>query len=391
MQPIYLRGPSLICAHGSEMPAIIASIEQGNLPTEIRTIHTGQGTIQRGFFSIKTPEEALPDKRLASIIQGTLAQTLDQTGLSPQELQDIPILIGTVSLEIPPEEYAFNQNYLKNSSTKLQNIYPINIIEEVCHRFGLYGAVTIFNTACTSSINALNFGADLIRTARAERVLVLGFELFNDLSFWGFEGFGILSPTNCFRPFDQRRNGFILGEGSSAVLLDSHTDNADDFYFLGGASLCDTHTMAGNDPSGQVMEQVMTMALRNAGLKPKDIGVIKAHAAASDSSDLAELLAIQKVFGRTPPPFTAIKPFVGHTLGGGGLIELVIMTEALKKGFVPKTPNYELPSAEAPFGPIIANLPMRQADLLLNYFGFGGSCTSSVISNIPSPSGARTK
>jgi 3-oxoacyl-[acyl-carrier-protein] synthase-1 len=211
-------------------------------------------------------------------------------------------------------------------------------------------------------------------------VLVVGLETFNPLAFWGLEGFGILSPGNSFRPFDKDRSGFILGEGCGALILDTEAGAANDLQFLSSASLCDTHNLAGNEPGGSIMEMVMKKAIQEAGLDVRDIAVIKAHGAASPGSDLAELIALKKVFGNKVPPFTSIKPFLGHALGASGIIELIVMTEALKRGFVPKTPNYAHPESGMDIEPITEDLAIREGHMLLNCFGFGGGCTSTVVS-----------
>ncbi len=375
MDPIYLRAQSLICAQGTQLPEIIDSIRLGNAPTEIKTIIQAGETVKRSVFSIKNNAEELPSKRLALVLSDTIKQVIKRSGLSLKALQHIPIIIGSAYLEVPAQEYKFYNKYF-------QELYQLNIIENALRSIGLLGDVLTFSTACTSSINALNCGVDMIKAGFTDRVLSIGVETFSLLSFWGLEGFGILSPNNCFRPFDKARSGFLMGEGCGALLLDKEAGATDDFHYLGSASLCDTHNIAGNEPNGVIMEAVMREAIQQSKLRTADISAIKAHGAASPVSDLAEIRAIKRIFGANTPPFTSVKPYVGHTLGGSGLVELIVVTEAIKKSFLPKTLNYKCPEDTVDIEPLKENLSLSQGNILLNYFGFGGGCTSAVVSNL---------
>jgi 3-oxoacyl-[acyl-carrier-protein] synthase-1 len=87
------------------------------------------------------------------------------------------------------------------------------------------------------------------------------------------------------------------------------------------------------------------------------------------------------VFGNALPPVTCIKPYVGHTVGASGVIELIIVTESVKRSFLPATPGFQTRDEELSITPVLENLSMNEAVLMLNYFGFGGNCTSLVVSN----------
>jgi 3-oxoacyl-(acyl-carrier-protein) synthase len=121
--------------------------------------------------------------------------------------------------------------------------------------------------------------------------------------------------------------------------------------------------------------------LASAGARPEEIDVIKAHATGSYHNDLTECNGLKQVFGDHLPPVTGLKPFVGHTVGACGAIELVLLSEAVKAGFVPATLGFETPDEELGVVPMTDDLAIESGTFLLNYFGFGGNCVSLVVSN----------
>jgi len=126
---------------------------------------------------------------------------------------------------------------------------------------------------------------------------------------------------------------------------------------------------------------VMSEALAHAGVDPMEVDAVKAHATGSYHNDLTEANGLKQVFQKKVPPVTALKPFVGHTLGACGVIELILFTEAVKSGFVPATLGFEQVDEQLNIEPLTRPLAMQSGTFLLNYFGFGGNCVSLVVSN----------
>jgi 3-oxoacyl-[acyl-carrier-protein] synthase I len=214
-----------------------------------------------------------------------------------------------------------------------------------------------------------------------EKALVVGYDLFSDVGFYGFEALRLITSPP-YRPFDRRRQGIIMGEGCGAVVLDRNPRKATDFHCLGGANACDPHSVTTHDPEGDVIAAVMRTALCQAGISPRTVTAVKAHATGSYHNDLTECSGLRKVFEDRLPPVTGLKPFIGHTVGACGVIELILFSEAIKKGFIPAMLGFEEFDPELAVTPLTEPLFIETGNFLLNYFGFGGNSVSLVVSNV---------
>jgi 3-oxoacyl-(acyl-carrier-protein) synthase len=220
----------------------------------------------------------------------------------------------------------------------------------------------------------------MIGQGRIGRALVIGYDLFNNLGFYGFEGLKSLASST-YRPFDRGRDGLILGEACGAVLLEGRRRAAGDFRFLGGANLCDTFSVAGHDEEGTAVAETMNRALARAGVAAEAIRAVKAHATGTENNDRTECAAMRATFGGGIPPVTCVKPFIGHTVGACGVCELILFTESLKAGFIPSTPGFREVDGECNLTPLRENSAAETGVYMLNYFGFGGNCTTLILSN----------
>jgi 3-oxoacyl-[acyl-carrier-protein] synthase-1 len=249
--------------------------------------------------------------------------------------------------------------------------------ETVRKRFGFHSADFSFNTACTSSANALWYASRLIHAGTIRYALVLGVEMANHITALGFHGLGLLTRS-VMKPFDAGRDGLIPGEAASALLLGP--GNANDFRLLGGANVCDTHSMSAANADGSSIAAVITAALAEAGLPHTAIAAIKAHGTASLLNDEAEAAGLLRIFSSTHmPPVCALKPFLGHTLGACGLTELIVFWKAIVAGFVPATAGIGADPSVLGIALTQQPYPALPGAYLLNYFGFGGNNTALLI------------
>ena len=150
---------------------------------------------------------------------------------------------------------------------------------------------------------------------------------------------------------------------------------------LGGANLCDTYSVTSHDEEGTAVAETMHRALKRAGSIPEEIGAIKAHATGTENNDKTECAAMKLVFGQRIPAFTCLKPFIGHTVGACGVSELILLTESIKAGFIPATPGFREEDETLNLSPLTENRPAGEGIFMLNYFGFGGNCTTLILSN----------
>jgi 3-oxoacyl-[acyl-carrier-protein] synthase II len=241
-------------------------------------------------------------------------------------------------------------------------------------------------SACASGNESIALGIDMIRLGRADVVVVGGTEAaVHPLPMAAFGQMMALSkrndePERASRPWDKARDGFVLGEGAAALVLESaeHAERrgARVYAEAAGAGItADSHDIAQPDPVGRGATRAMVLALREAGLEPSDIKHINAHATSTPQGDVAEAQAIRTALGEAASDVvvTSTKSMTGHLLGAAGALESMATVLALHHRVVPPTINLEDPED---LGLDLATEHRKLADgriaALNNSFGFGG-------------------
>ncbi|MGI9294253.1 MAG: beta-ketoacyl synthase N-terminal-like domain-containing protein, partial [Pseudomonadales bacterium] len=245
---------------------------------------------------------------------------------------------------------------------------------------GFYGADFPYNTACTSSANAILAASQAVRSGLTRHALVIGLETFNVTTLSGFAGMQLLA-NDVMRPFDRRRNGLVLGEGCAALLFHAASDDRG-LSVCGAASQCDTHSISASNPNGTSIAEVMRSALADAGIDAGMIEAIKAHGTASPLNDNGEAAGMHQVFPQIPPVF-CIKPYVGHTLGACGAIEFALLATALRENIIPASAGFSEVDPELNLRSTTAVQAAHAGFYMLNFFGFGGNNCSMVVQHKP--------
>ncbi len=247
----------------------------------------------------------------------------------------------------------------------------------VARALGARGMVQTLPAACAAGNYAIGFAADQIRAGRADVVVTGGAEIIEKLEYAGFARLGAMAPDFC-KPFDKHRRGFILGEGSSMLVLESERSarerGARLLAEVGGYGLaCDAHHITRPHPEGAGSIAAMEQAIASSGLTPRDVDHINAHGTATPNNDSVEALVIQKVFGDHRVPVTSIKSMIGHCMGASSAMEAVACVMTLETGTIPPTTNYEEPDPACDLE-IVANAPreVKVNIVLNNALAFGG-------------------
>ena len=250
-------------------------------------------------------------------------------------------------------------------------------------------------SACASSSHALIDAFTYIRMGKADVIVSGGSEAaVNETGIGGFNACMALSTNNenaakASRPFDATRDGFVLGEGAGALILEEY-DHAiargAKIYaeIVGGGMSADAHHMTAPHPEWLGAINVMNAALEDAGLSINDIQYINVHGTSTPLGDVAELTAIQKVFGEKAYDLniSSTKSMTGHLLGAAGAIESIATIMAVKENFIPPTINHETPDdkIDSKLNLTLNKGQVREVDVALtNTFGFGGHNASLVI------------
>ncbi len=243
-------------------------------------------------------------------------------------------------------------------------------------------------SACASAANAMIDALNYIRLGHCDVVVTGGSEAAVTMA--GMGGFNAMhalstrneSPKTASRPFDATRDGFVLGEGAGAIILEDyeHAKNRGAKIYaevLGGGLSSDAYHMTAPHPEGIGVMAVMRNCLRNAGVKPEEVDHINTHGTSTPLGDVAELKAIKEVFGDHAKniAINSTKSMTGHLLGAAGAIEAIASILAMKHGIVPPTINHEV--VDENIDPEL-NLTLNKAQkrevnvAMSNTFGFGG-------------------
>jgi 3-oxoacyl-[acyl-carrier-protein] synthase II len=246
-------------------------------------------------------------------------------------------------------------------------------------------------SACASGAEALAMALDLLRSGRADIVVAGGAEAcVHPLPIAGFAQMRALStrhddPEAASRPYDKARDGFVLGEGAGILVLETAEHAAArgarvHAHLAGAGVTSDAHHVTAPDPSGEGAARSITLALRDAGLSPSDIGSINAHATSTPIGDIAEASAFRIAFGDVRPAVTATKSCTGHLLGAAGAVEALTAVLTVREGVVPAIRNLDDPDDAIDLD--LVRIDPRQhahAAAVSTSFGFGGHDVSLVI------------
>lgn len=332
------------------------------------------------YYAVESPaiDDTSGPGRLYRLLEAAVAGALADAELDGAERRRLGIFLGSSSLDVPllEAEYA-RQLASGRDPIPLADCDPGMLTAWLAERFGLHGGQYTFNTACSSSANALAQGMRMIQCGAARHALVVGSEAFSRLCVTGFEAL-MLTSADVMRPFDRHRDGLLLGEGVGAVVLGAERPEASAMRLAGAASLCDTSSATNSQP--QRIARVMQQALDAAGVAPREVAAIKAHGTGTLSNDLAEGHGMRLVFGDGLPPFTSVKPYIGHTMGACGVLELLCIKACVEAGFFPGTPGFQDPDPELDLAPVTSPVAVGAGHYLLNFFGFGGNNASLLLS-----------
>lgn len=258
---------------------------------------------------------------------------------------------------------------------------------------GFKGPNTCIVSACASSAHAIGEAARLIERGDVEAVVAGGAEAaICPLGIQGFAAMKALStrndaPEKASRPFDQDRDGFVMGEGGATLILESLENaerrGAEILGEIAGYGLnSDAHHMTNPSEGGEGAARCMKLAFEDAGLRPEDVAYINMHGTATGAGDVAESLAIESFFGANAKTVncSSTKSMMGHLLGAAGAIEAAIALMAVRNGVIPPTINLDNqdPQCRLNYTPKVAARREVKA-ALSNSFGFGGTNASLIV------------
>lgn len=291
---------------------------------------------------------------------------------------------------------------IENSFNHENADYPSNVTLKkmpslatalISMKYKLNGASFNISTACASSAYAMAVAKQFIESGLYDMVITGG--ISNIVSHETITGFNQLlamsanpDPETACRPFTKNRDGFIMGEGSGAVILESEESalkrNAHIYCEFSGASMYDeAYNLTAPLTDGQGMVESMKLAIENADIAPEKINYINAHGTSTGLNDAYETAAIKEVFDSNAGniPVSSIKAAIGHTLGAGGVLEAIACIKAIESGIIPPTIHYDEPAPECDLDYVPNTARKHHVDAALsNSFGFGGHNATLIFS-----------
>jgi len=393
---IYITGVGVICALGNNKEEVRTSILKSK-PGVTMLEHVN--TKYKDVFpcgEIKLADSEL--SQMAGLPEGTLNRTsllgliAARQAIEGFELPNPHYKVGLFSattvggMDLTEQHYA---DFLDDKETVdfIQKNDCGYVTEKIAEELGICSFFTTTTTACSSSINSIILGANMIRNGMLDAAIVGGTDALSKFTINGFNSLQLLAKEVC-RPFDDTRNGINLGEGAAFFLIESEaslekTGSTPIAVLSGYGNANDAYHLSAVSPKGHGISLSMEKAIDKAGLASADIDFIITHGTATKNNDAGEASAIVESFGAQSPDFCSLKSTIGHTLGSAGAINTAFGLIALETKSKFANLNYRNPMKEVDIRPV-AQLQRDQAleHVLVNSVGMGGFCSSLIVSNL---------
>ena len=391
---VVITGIGVVSPLGLNVTSTWQSLKAGGSARQDITLFDTEGCRCRQGAQVSLPDQTRAQRRLSRASRLALMaaeEALVQAQALGRPLENpISLCISTTGGAMEWGE-SFLQGILQGKRrhllSQVARYQPQQQVLDLQQAFGLRGPVTLVGNACASGANAVGHGFDLIRSGMADCVLVGGFEALTELIFVGFDCLQVLS-MDCCRPFDQNRNGLMLGEGAAFLVLENraHAEKRGIEILgslLGYGHSTDLHHLTQPAPTGQALVSAMQAALAEAKISPSQIGYVNAHGTGTQTNDGPETLAYQEIFEEHLPQvaISSTKAAVGHTLGAAGCLEAVFALCAARDAIAPPqlhnlTP---IPAITLSLAGKDRNLKSGAPVMSVN-LGFGGSVGALVMS-----------
>lgn len=394
---IAITGLGIICAIGNNSQQVLDSLVNRKtgvgMMKYLQSCHTELpvGEVKLSDDELKTllglPVESLYSR---TTLLGAVAvkQAMADAGLSADMLagKKVVLISGTTvgGMDVTERILADMREVLQtpnaNRSTPIDYVKrhdcgsTTNEIAQIC---GLDCEVCTISTACSSAINSIIAGCEMLRSGEADLVIAGGSEALSKFHLNGFNTLHILDTEVC-RPFDATRVGLNLGEGAAFVVLQK--DKADGKAYIGGyGNKCDAFHQTASSDDGEGAYLAMCEALESSGIDKSQIDYINAHGTGTPNNDPSESVALKRIFGDDMPLVSSTKGFTGHTTSASGSIETVICVLAMQNNFVPVSYGFSLVD-EACIHPFEGDDKQHRMDYVIcNSFGFGGNDSSLLL------------
>jgi 3-oxoacyl-(acyl-carrier-protein) synthase len=392
---IVVTGIGIISAIGDSAESNRLALQKGLCGvTSIELFSTRYASLLP-FGEIKLSNEILKSQlkvtaksvtRTSLLAQHAFEQAIKDSHLSTEEITsyDTAFINGNTVGGMCLTDELYQDANRKSTASPFVTSYDLGSVTLYLQElYNIHGICNTINTACSSSANAIMYGARLIKQGKAKRAIVGGVDSLAKFTINGFNALHILSGEKC-KPFDQNRSGLNLGEGAAFLILEREEDSINKKIYAslsGYANTNDAYHASSLSDTGEGPYEAMAEALRIANLQASDISFINAHGTGTENNDLVESVAMKRLF-QSPPPFSSSKSNTGHTLGAAGAIEAIYSILSLQHQELYPSLNFQTPIDETGFAPLQSFQKSTVKHVMSNSFGFAGNCSSLIFSAI---------
>jgi 3-oxoacyl-[acyl-carrier-protein] synthase I len=294
----------------------------------------------------------------------------------------IAVLIGTSTSGILETEIAYRnrgEDGALPSSLRYRHSHNVFSVADFVRQYlRLDGPAAAISTACSSSAKVFANAYRFIEAGLCDAAVVGGVDSLCGTTLYGFSSLELLSAQPC-RPCDEKRDGISIGEAAGFALVEREAES--EFALLGYGESCDAHHMSSPHPEGAGAHLAMSRALARAELTPEEISYVNLHGTATPANDLAEDLAVHRLFGASTP-CSSTKGWTGHALGAAGISEAIICCVSLRDNLVPGTLNTAALDPQLKSRIALQNMSMPLKCAISNSFGFGGNNCALVLGKL---------
>lgn len=394
MSAIVVTGIGVISSLGNNVQENFSVLKKGDTGIGKAVYVNSRYTDILPFAEVKLSTEDLKEKleindhsitRTQLLALHAIKEAISHRGLTSEEVSDRAtalIVSSTVGGMYLTDELYHDANQATDSSVYISNYDCASVALFLQEYLGLHGFSNTINTACSSGANAVQFGLRLIKHNIVKRAIVGGVDCLSKFTINGFNALNILSDESC-RPFDNNRKGLNLGEGAGFLILERLEDAPKEKILAvisGYSNSNDAFHPSALSDEGIGPVKCMEQALQMAQLKPQAIDYINTHGTGTMNNDRVEGMSMKKIFGEHIPLFISAKSIIGHTLGAASAVESVFTVLAIQNQMAFASRNFHLADEVAG---LIPNTQVKEHTInhaLLNSFGFGGNCSSLIIS-----------
>ena len=396
---IVITGMGVVTPIGVGIKEFENSLREGKSGVGRITRFSTTGFKNNQAFELKNFTPAHGSRLLDPFIQYALtaaSEAIQNSGLDLQLIDPyrIGICVGSSKGGLH-SVHAFWERFLRNPSAILgarvySNLVPNFSCQWIARRWKIHGPAKCFITACATGTTSIIEGARMIE----EGVVDYAIAGASDASLVpflvaGYEQMGVLSPDQ-MRPFDQRRKGFLLGEGAGIVFMETlesararkATIRAE---IIGSSYGSDCYHAVSFNPEGEALARTLKALLQKCDISPDDVGYLNLHGTATKEGDIYETRQIKKAFGKKAHAvsMSTTKPMMGHMLGASGAVEIITCVLAMKGGFIPPTVGLEIKDPECDLDYTAGHSQKKKFSLAVTHsMGFGGHIAAIALKKI---------